>query len=124
MTVLVTGSAGFLGRAVVRAFTRDGVDVLATDSGAAADVDFRPGTEPARVSYVQRDLEHEPLNDLVEQVDGVVYAAALTPRDETAGDVADRLLTVNLNGVSRHAGCDPANGRVSAGAIRLVVQRV
>ena len=97
MTVLVTGSAGFLGRAVVRAFTRDGIDVLATDSGAAADVDFRPGTEPARVSYVQRDLEHEPLNDLVEQVDGVVYAAALTPRDETAGDVADRLLTVNLN---------------------------
>ena len=80
----------------MRAFTAAGVEVLATDAVDMGNFEVRPATRVELVSYVQRDLEHEPLDDLVAQVDGVVYAAALTPRDETAADVADRLLTVNL----------------------------
>jgi nucleoside-diphosphate-sugar epimerase len=95
MTVLVTGAAGFLGRAIVRAFTREGISVLATDT-AEAGFDTRPGTRSELVAYDRRDLEQESLEDLVSQVSGVVYAAALTPRDETADGVAERLLAVNL----------------------------
>jgi nucleoside-diphosphate-sugar epimerase len=98
MSVLVTGAAGFLGRAIVRAFTRGGIDVLATDEGDAGAFPQRPGTDAGRVTYVRRDLEHESLADLVARSTGVVYAAALTPADETEGDVAERLLAVNLSG--------------------------
>jgi nucleoside-diphosphate-sugar epimerase len=98
MTVLLTGAAGFLGRAIVRAFTRDGIEVLATDEADESAFVPRPGTDTGRVTYVRRDLEHESLADLVARASGVVYAAALTPADETEGDVAERLLAVNLSG--------------------------
>jgi nucleoside-diphosphate-sugar epimerase len=96
--VVVTGAAGFFGRAIVRALTRDGVRVLATDRIAAEEFVPRPGTVAESVDYIRRDLERESLDDLIEGASGVIYAAALTPADERSGDVTDRLLRVNLHG--------------------------
>jgi UDP-glucose 4-epimerase len=96
--VLITGAAGFFGRAIVRALAREQVRVLATDRVDEAAFAPRPGTPRELVEYVQRDIEQDGLEDLVKCSAGVVYAAALTPVDETAGNTADRLLRVNLQG--------------------------
>ena len=96
--VLVTGAAGFFGRAIVRALTVDGFRVCGTDR--VDESEFRPrlGTAAALVDYVPRDVQTESLEDLVDRSAAVVYAAALTPADEREGDTADRLLDVNLRG--------------------------
>jgi nucleoside-diphosphate-sugar epimerase len=94
--VLVTGAAGFFGLAIVRALTRAGFEVLATDR--AAEPAWRPGTDARRIGYVARDLEHEAVGDLVERSGTLVYAAALTPKDDRSSETAERLLTVNLEG--------------------------
>ncbi len=94
--VVVTGAAGFFGLAMVRALTRDGVRVLATDRVDESGFKLRPGTVGELVSYLRRDLERESLDDLVDGAAGLVHAAALTPADETAGDTAERLLSMNL----------------------------
>jgi UDP-glucose 4-epimerase len=96
--VLVTGAAGFFGRAIVRALAQDGAPVLATDRIEEAAFAPRPGTPPELVDYVQRDVERGSLNDLLGKADCLVYAAALTPSDETDCDTADRLLRVNVQG--------------------------
>jgi nucleoside-diphosphate-sugar epimerase len=96
--VLVAGAAGFFGRAIVRALTLDGFRVLATDRIDESDFYLRAGTTEELVDYVRRDLRSESLDDLVEPSAGVVYAAALTPRDEREDDTASRLLQVNLQG--------------------------
>jgi nucleoside-diphosphate-sugar epimerase len=92
--LVVTGAAGFFGLAIVRALTRAEVRVIATDR--TDEFVPRPGTEPAFVDYVARDLERENVDDLVDGANGVIYAAALTPGDEIGGETADRLLRVNL----------------------------
>jgi nucleoside-diphosphate-sugar epimerase len=94
--VLVTGAAGFFGRAIVRALSRDGVRVLATDWVDESEFSPRAGTADGLVDYARRDLQNQTLDDLVRASSGVVYAAALTPADEREGDTADRLLRVNL----------------------------
>jgi GDP-4-dehydro-6-deoxy-D-mannose reductase len=94
--VLVTGAAGFLGLAVVRSLTRAGYAVVAADRAAPAEFQPRAGTVGDLVRYAQRDVAAETLDDLVDTVDGVVHAAALTPADERAGDTSDELLAVNL----------------------------
>ncbi len=110
--VLVTGAAGFFGLAIVRALTRAGFDVLATDRapgpaeppgmeagpGAEPEPAWRPGTDAGRVEYAVRDVEHESLDDLVERAGTLVYAAAITPKDDRSGETAERLLAVNLEG--------------------------
>jgi nucleoside-diphosphate-sugar epimerase len=96
--VLVAGAAGFFGRAIVRALTHDGARVLATDRIDESDFRLRAGTTEELVDYVRRDLQSESIDDLVEPAAGVVYAAALTPRDEREDDTASRLLRVNLQG--------------------------
>lgn len=90
--VVVTGAAGFFGLAIVRALTRAGVEVIATDR--AADPGLREGTGP--VTYVRRDLATEAIDDLLEEAAGLVHAAALTPADERFGETGDSLLAVNL----------------------------
>ena len=112
-TVLVTGAGGFFGLAIVRALTLAGHQVLATDRGGTFMP--RPDTVAGAVDYVARDLEREPAGDLVRGAATVVYAAALTPKDELTGSVAERLLTVNLEGflaVLRAACRSPGCGRV------------
>ena len=94
--MLVAGAAGFFGRAIVRALTHDGVHVLATDRIDESDFHLRAGATAELVDYVRRDLQSDSLDDLVKPAVGVVYAAALTPRDEREDDTASRLLQVNL----------------------------
>src|SRR5581483_2184761 len=94
--VVITGAAGFFGLAMVRALTRDGVRVLATDRVDESGFKLRPGTVGELVSYLRRELERESLDDLVDGAAGLVHGAALTPADETAGDTAERLLSMNL----------------------------
>jgi len=96
---LVTGAAGFFGLAIVRALTRDGVPVIATDRAPA--LGARSGTREQAVRYVRRDLTREPIDDLVAEATGVVHAAALTPADERAGETGDALLAVNLSPLPR-----------------------
>jgi nucleoside-diphosphate-sugar epimerase len=96
--VLVTGAAGFLGGAIVRALTRDGVRVLATDWIDESAFRPRAGTSVELVDYIRRDLRSESLDDLIGRSAAFVYAAALTPADEREDDTAERLLQVNLQG--------------------------
>ena len=94
--VLVTGSAGFFGLAIVRALSTAGVPVIATDRVEPSEFVVRPGTDGALIRYVRRDVSADPLEDLVGEVTGVVHAAALTPADERAADTAERLMAVNV----------------------------
>lgn len=93
--VLVTGAAGFLGAAIVRALSRAGTVVLATDRVPADS--YRPRTDASvdLVKYVERDLQRETLDDLAASVGTVVHAAAVTPEDEGKGEAGDALLRVN-----------------------------
>lgn len=110
--MLVLGAAGFFGLAIVRALTAGGVPVFASDRIDAAAFRPRSGTDERRLRYVQRDITQESLDDLLAGTQGIVHAAALTPRDEAAGDTADELLRVNLESLlsalpaARRAGCD------------------
>lgn len=94
--VLVTGAAGFFGLAIVRALALAGLPVLATDRVEPWSFDARPGTPLELVRYVKRDLEYERLDDLLAAAQGVIYGAAVTSRDETEANTADRVLQINL----------------------------
>jgi UDP-glucose 4-epimerase len=94
--ILVIGAGGFLGRAIVRAFSRAGVSVLATDRDDEDRFIVRPGSVAGLVDYTRRDLLTEPLDDLILRASGAIYAAAITAPDEGAPEVAERLLDVNL----------------------------
>ena len=96
MTVaLVTGAAGFFGQAIVSALAHLGCEVVATDRLERDAFSLRTGTPSALVSYVQRDLTEDGIDDIVAEVDGVVHAAALTLPDDPSG-VSDTLLRANL----------------------------
>lgn len=110
--VLVTGAAGFFGAAIVRTLSRVGTAVLATDRIPTDGYRLRAGAAADLVEYVQRDLERETLDDLIDGVETVVHAAAVTPADEHAEGVGDSLLRINyaplpalLRSVRTSAGC-------------------
>ena len=94
--MLVTGAAGFFGSAIVRSLTLDGISVIATDQIKPVDYVPREDVPMELVEYVQRDVAHESLADLVANAAAVVHAAALTPPGETDGETGDTLLEVNL----------------------------
>ena len=81
MKVLVTGGAGSLGRALVRALMRDGHAARVMSRRA------RPESAPAGVEWASADLvTGEGLSAAVEGVDAVVHAAS-DPRRAEAVDV-------------------------------------
>lgn len=98
MKILITGAGGFFGKALTRAFTAAGHQVLAADLYTAASFTPRPGS--GEVRYVQLNVadptswEDSNLRD----VWGVVHAAALTPSAEEVLASPRSLLTVNLGG--------------------------
>ena len=94
MRALVTGAAGFFGRAIVRALAAEG-DVVAADVASPATFTPRPGPEAGSVEYVQIDLRTASPRALAADVDVVVHAAAITPATES-GAVLDDVLAVNL----------------------------
>ncbi len=93
---LVTGAAGFFGSAIVRALALDGIRVLATDRVDGSAFAPREDVPTELVEYIARDVAREPLDDLVADATAVVHAAALTPVDESHGEIGDALLAVNL----------------------------
>jgi nucleoside-diphosphate-sugar epimerase len=97
---LVTGAAGFLGLALVRALSRAGFPVLAVDRVGDDAFVPRPGTATELVRYRRHDVT-APLDEaLLDGLSSVVHAAALTPLDEREADTADQLLQVNVGGLA------------------------
>ncbi len=61
----------------------------------------RPGTPQELLTYAQRDLEVDELDDLAATVDGIVHAAAVTPADQQQAEMAALAMTVNLCSLSK-----------------------
>jgi nucleoside-diphosphate-sugar epimerase len=100
MRVLITGAAGFFGRALVRAFGRAGYEVVAADISPAVTYQPRPGSGEA-VSYRTLDVADAAAfsPERVGRLDGIVNAAALTPTPQQMAAEPGRLISVNLNGM-------------------------
>jgi nucleoside-diphosphate-sugar epimerase len=99
MKVLITGAGGFFGKALVRAFAQGGDEVVAADTGPAAEFTSRPGSGD-EVAYVQIDVA-DPASltqERIGTVDAIVSAAALTPSLEEMTAEPDKLVSVNLVG--------------------------
>jgi nucleoside-diphosphate-sugar epimerase len=98
--VLITGAAGFFGKALVRAFGKAGYDVVAADIGPAEKAQPRPGSGET-ISYRTLDITDTSAfsPERVGELDGIINAAALTPSvDEVTADPT-RLISVNLIGM-------------------------
>ena len=100
MRVLVTGAAGFFGRALVRAFARGGDHVVAADILPPDQFVPRSDTPGDRVEYVVLDVADPDAwsTEITGPVDGVVQAAALTPSVQEAMGNPASLVRVNLIG--------------------------
>lgn len=100
MRVLITGAAGFFGKALVRAFARAGEEVLAADLGPPEAFRPRHGTPPGQVTYVTLDVADPKAATpgRLGDVDGVVHAAALTPSIVQMQEEPHKLVAVNLVG--------------------------
>ncbi len=100
MSVLITGAAGFFGSALVRAFARNGEDVIAFDRTAEEQAQRRPDTPAERIRYVTGDVtDRSPLTaDRFPDVEGIVHAAALSLPNEREMD--QQIVDVNLGGTA------------------------
>ena len=100
MRVLITGAAGFFGRALVRAFARGGEQVVAADILPPDRFVPRSDTPADKVDYVVLDVGDPEAwsTDLTGPVDGIVHAAALTPSIQEAKENPTSLVRVNLTG--------------------------
>jgi len=110
-SILITGAGGFFGKALIRAFTGAGYQVLAADVFPLTEFVPRPGTEDFR--YVRMDVA-DPVaweSSNLRGVSGVVHAAAVTPTSEQMQANPRSLVAVNLGGTlnalefARSAGC-------------------
>jgi nucleoside-diphosphate-sugar epimerase len=102
MRVLVTGAIGFVGINVVRCLAEEGDQVIAMYRSPPdrTAIDFLAEVEH-RVTLVPGDIEEvEGLSALVRdhQIDGIVHAAAITPRLETERAMPARIMRINFMG--------------------------
>lgn len=100
MRVLITGAAGFFGRALVRAFARGGEHVVAADILPPDEFLPRSDTPEDMVDYVVLDVGDPDAwsTDVTGSVDGIVHAAALTPSIQQTREDPAALVRVNLTG--------------------------
>ncbi len=100
MRVLITGAAGFFGRALVRAFALGGEHVVAADILPPGDFVPRSDTPSDRLEYVVLDVADPDAwsTDVTGNVDAIVHAAALTPSIQEAKEDPSKLVSVNLIG--------------------------
>ena len=100
MRVLVTGAAGFFGRALVRAFAREGEHVVAADILPPDEFAPRSDTPSDLVEYVALDVADSAAwsTEVTGPVDGIVHAAALTPSIQQTREDPAGLVRVNLIG--------------------------
>lgn len=99
MKVLITGAAGFFGRALVREFALQGHEVVAAD--ILKPDQFVPRDDTAdSVSYVELDVARKSAWDdaRLADIEAVVHAAALTPTVEESQHDPSKLIDVNLIG--------------------------
>jgi nucleoside-diphosphate-sugar epimerase len=92
--VVVTGAAGLIGQAAVRAFADAGWTVRAVDRKP----DAPPGARGAGISWTSGSVHHISADALAD-VDAVVHLAAVTFED-SLGDDATPLLDVNVSGTN------------------------
>ena len=105
MKVLVTGAIGFVGINVVRCLAEQGDKVVALDR-SAPDSDALDFLRPVmqRVQLVEADVEDDwALAALVatHRPDGIVHAAAVTPKLETERSMPMRIMNINFMGTMR-----------------------
>lgn len=74
MKALVTGGAGFIGSHITRRLLRDGHAVTVVDDLSTGRRENLAGCD---VAMVVRDLSHDPLDDLVKDVDAIFHLAAV-----------------------------------------------
>src|SRR3990170_3046330 len=100
MAVLISGAAGFFGSALVRAFARNGKDVIALDQTPEDQAQRRPDTPSGRVRYLAGDIVDRGTLDpeRFDGVGGIVHAAALSLPNEKEMD--QRIVDVNLGGTT------------------------
>ena len=101
MTYLVTGAAGFLGRAIVDALLARGLQVVATDltvSDAGAD---RTPTESGRLERVAYDVTNRTIPPQLERrFEAIIHAAALTGSADPERGATEKLVHVNVGGTA------------------------
>jgi len=105
--VLVTGCAGFLGSQLAQRLLEDGTDVVGIDCFT----DFYPrpikeGNVASLRDYAnfelrELDLASDPLDDVLDQVDGVYHLAAQAGVRGSFGNGFDTYLHDNVRGVQR-----------------------
>jgi nucleoside-diphosphate-sugar epimerase len=99
--VVVTGAAGFLGRALVREFTRRGCPIVAVDRASADEVVNGVATHGVRAMSVQVDVADSDIIDQLRQlgtISGVVHAAGLTPEGGGRGPEGGEVTRVAVMG--------------------------
>ena len=109
MLFVVTGAAGFVGSAVVRALTELGVSVRGCDRTPAVPV-------PAAEWLTLDILDANNLGSLMLGADCVVHAAGLAHQRGTRQAIRQKLVAVNVNGTQ-----NVARAAVQAGVRRFVL---
>jgi nucleoside-diphosphate-sugar epimerase len=100
MAVLITGGGGFFGSALVRAFARNGEQVIVFDQTPKAQAQRRPDTPVERVRYLTGDVADRSTLEAgrFADVTAIVHAAALSLPNEVEMD--RQVVDVNLGGTA------------------------
>lgn len=107
MTVIVTGAASGIGRAVAERIAREGGRVIAVDISAERLSDLASALPDATIDTVVGDItKHDDIDAIVaaagERVDGLANVAGInddfSPLHETDDAMWDRVIAINLTG--------------------------